>query len=34
MREEKIIQNIIDREPYGLEQIMDRYIPYVSAIVW
>ena len=34
MREEKIIQNIIDREPYGLEQMMDRYIPYVSAIVW
>lgn len=34
MREEKIIQKIQDRDSHGLELLMDRYIPYVSAVVW
>ena len=34
MREEKIIQKIVDRDPRGLEGLMDRYVPYVSAVVW
>lgn len=34
MREDKIIQKMIDREAYGLELLMNRYIPYVSAVVW
>ena len=34
MREEKIIQKIRDRDGRGLELLMDRYIPYVSAVVW
>lgn len=33
MREEKIIQRIKDRDGRGLELLMDRYIPYVSAVV-
>lgn len=34
MTEEKIIQKIKDRDTRGLELLMDRYIPYVSAVVW
>ena len=34
MREEKIIQRIKDRDAQGLEMLMNRYIGYVSAVVW
>lgn len=34
MKDEKIIHKLIDRDARGLEMLMDRYIPYVSAIVW
>lgn len=34
MREEKVIQKICDKDPDGLSALMDRYIPYVSTVVW
>lgn len=34
MREEKIIQKMQNRDPDGLQSLMDRYIPYVSTVVW
>ena len=34
MREEKAIQKMRDKDPDGLRFLMDRYIPYVSTIVW
>ena len=34
MREEKAILKIQNRDPDGLQALMDRYIPYVSAVVW
>lgn len=34
MREELILRKIRAGDPEGLEQLMDRYIPYVSTIVW
>lgn len=34
MREETILRKIRAGEPEGLEALMNRYIPYVSAIVW
>jgi RNA polymerase sigma-70 factor (ECF subfamily) len=34
MREEKIVQKIQNSYPDGLQALMDRYIPYVSAVVW
>ena len=34
MREETILQKMCARDPAGLEALMDRYLPYVSAIVW
>lgn len=34
MREEKAIQKVKNRDPDGLQALMDRYIPYVSAVVW
>ena len=34
MRDEKAIQKMRHRDPEGLRALMDRYIPYVSAIVW
>ena len=34
MREELILRKIRAGDPDGLEQLMERYIPYVSAIVW
>ena len=34
MREEKAIKLIRNKDPDGLSAIMDRYIPYVSTIVW
>lgn len=34
MREEKAIQKIKDREADGLQALMDKYIPYVSAVAW
>ena len=34
MREEKAVQKILDRDSDGLQALMDRYIPYVSAVVW
>lgn len=34
MREEKAIELIRNKDPDGLRALMDRYIPYVSTIVW
>lgn len=34
MTDEIIIRKIRARDPAGLEKLMDRYIPYVSAVVW
>ncbi len=34
MREEIILRNMQARNPAGLEALMDRYLPYVSVIVW
>lgn len=34
MREEIILQKIRAGDPAGLEALMERYIPYVSAVVW
>lgn len=34
MTEEQILRSLRRREPEGLEALMDRYIPYVSAICW
>lgn len=34
MREEKAIELIRNKDPDGLKFLMDRYIPYISAIVW
>lgn len=34
MREEVILRKMRQGKPEGLEALMDRYIPYVSAIVW
>ena len=34
MTEQIMIKRIRARDPAGLEALMDRYIPYVSAIVW
>lgn len=34
MREERILQKLRQQDPQALEALMDRYIPYVSAIVW
>lgn len=34
MREQEIIQRLSAGEPSGLEELMSRYIPYVSTVVW
>ena len=34
MTEQTIIRKMRDRDQAGLEALMDRYIPYVSAVVW
>lgn len=34
MREDTILRKIHSGDPEGLEALMDRYIPYVSAVVW
>lgn len=34
MREDKAISLLQNKDPDGLSALMDRYIPYVSAIVW
>lgn len=34
MREEKILLKIRNKDPDGLQSLMDRYISYVSAVVW
>jgi len=34
MKEETILRKMRRRDPAGLEALMDRYIPYVSAVVW
>ena len=34
MKDVRIIQKIKDRDSRGLELLMDRYISYVSAVVW
>ncbi len=34
MNETKILQKLRAGDPAGLEALMDRYIPYVSAVVW
>ena len=34
MRDETILRRLRDRDPARLEALMDRYLPYVSAVVW
>ena len=34
MREDTILRKLRGRDPAGLEALMDRYLPYVSAVVW
>ena len=34
MREEVILRKMRQKDPDGLEALMDCYIPYVSAIIW
>lgn len=34
MRDELILRKMKRGDPGGLEELMDRYIPYVSAVVW
>lgn len=34
MREELMLRKMRSRDPTGLEALMDRYIPYVSAVAW
>lgn len=34
MRDEQILRKMRSGDPIGLEKLMDRYIPYVSAVVW
>lgn len=34
MREEIILHKLQSGDPAGLEALMERYIPYVSAVVW
>jgi len=34
MTEQTMIRKIRARDPAGLEALMDRYIPYISAVVW
>ena len=34
MKEEQILRKIRAGDPEGLERLMDRYIPYVSTIIW
>lgn len=34
MRDELILRKMRRGDPAGLEELMDRYIPYVSAVVW
>ena len=33
MRDEVILQKIRSGDPAGLEALMERYLPYVSAVV-
>lgn len=34
MTEERSLRKMRSGDPSGLEELMDRYIPYVSAVVW
>lgn len=34
MREETILHRLRAGDPSGLEALMERYTPYVSAVVW
>lgn len=34
MTEEKLLHALRGRDPAALEMLMDKYIPYISAIVW
>ena len=34
MRDEVILQKIRSGDPAGLEALMERYLPYVSTVVW
>lgn len=34
MREDMILRKMQSGDPAGLEELMDRYIPYVSAVAW
>lgn len=34
MKDEVILRKMRARDPAGLEKLMDRYIPYVSTVVW
>lgn len=34
MKDDVILRRLRGKDPGGLEQLMDKYIPYVSAVVW
>lgn len=34
MKDEKILHKIRRRDPEGLRALMNRYVPYVSTVVW
>ncbi len=34
MKEETILRKLRQKDPQGLEALMDKYIPYVSAVCW
>lgn len=34
MRDEKAVRLLKNKDPDGLKGLMDRYIPYVSSVVW
>ena len=34
MREETMLRKLRSGDPAGLEALMDRYLPHVSAVVW
>lgn len=34
MTDERILEKMRARDPDGLRRLMDRYLPYVSAVVW
>lgn len=34
MREERVLRKLKSGDPGGLEELMEGYLPYVSAVVW